>query len=130
MATCTVSSILQHAAGLSGLSPMQLELAKVVLLCRLLQANDPMASCDVQGLLADAECFSCLYPYQLALVQTQLLCEILQSGGAGGSSCLLCGSSDPTEEPICDCALYYNRATSSFWYWDANLSIWANLIAA
>ena len=128
MATCTTSDLMQEAAELSGLSPGQLELVKTVILCRILNLSNPMASCDVQELLDDANCFACLFPFQLSLIQTQLLCEILNAGGGSGSSCLLCGDSDPVVAPACACALYYNRSTSSFWYWDANLAIWAMLI--
>lgn len=128
MATCTVSDLMQQASQLNGLSPGQLELIKTVLLCRILHINNPMASCDVQDLLDDANCFACLFPFQLSIIQTQLLCEILNAGGAGAPSCLLCGNSDPVTPPDCTCALYYNRSTSSFWYWDSNLAIWAMLI--
>jgi len=128
MATCTTSELLQEAACFNCLSPGQLELVKAVLLCRILQSNDPMASCDVQGLLRDANCFSCLFPFQLQLIQTQLLCEILSSGGGGGSSCLLCGAADPVVDPACECALFYNRTTGSFWYWDDTGVSWVRLI--
>lgn len=128
MATCTTSDLMQQASELSGLSPGQLELVKTVILCRILHLNNPMASCDVQDLLNDANCFSCLFPYQLSLIQTQLLCEILTSGGGSGSSCLLCGAVDPVNPPACACALYYNYATGSFWYWDSVLVLWTRLI--
>ncbi len=128
MHQCTTSDLLQHAAQYNGLSAHQLELVKVVLLCRILQANDPMASCDVQSLLNDANCFACLFPFQLSVIQTQLLCEILSGGGGGGSSCLLCGTVDPVVAPVCDCALYYNRATASFWYFDSGTATWVMLI--
>jgi hypothetical protein len=128
MATCTTSDLLQEAACFSCLSPIQLELIQTAMLCRILQNVDPMANCDVNTLLESANCFTCLFPFQLQVVQTQLLCEILNSGGGLGSSCLLCGDSDPVETPLCECALYYNKSTSSFWYWDSNLSIWAMLI--
>jgi len=128
MATCTTSELMQQAANLSGLSPGQLELVKTVLLCRILHIQNPMASCDVQDLLNDSSCFACLYPFQLSVIQTQLLCEILHAGGGSGNSCLMCGDADPVAAPNCECALYYNRSTSSFWYWDDNLSIWAMLI--
>jgi hypothetical protein len=128
MATCTTSDLLQEAACFSCLSPQQLELVKAVLLCRILQNNDPMASCDVQSLLDNANCFSCLFPFQIQLIQTQLLCEILSSGGAAGDSCLMCGAADPVAVPTCDCALYYNRSTGSFWFWDAPFVAWVRLI--
>ncbi len=128
MATCTTSELMQAAAELGGLTPGQLELVKTVILCRILHLNNPMATCDVQDLLNDANCFACLFPYQLSLIQTQLLCEILAAGGGGGSSCLLCGSADPVAAPACQCALYYNRATGSFWFWDFNTVSWTRLI--
>lgn len=128
MATCSTSDLLEDARCFACLSSGELELVNTVLLCRILQANDPMASCDVNDLLADANCFACLLPGQLQLLQTQLLCEILSAGGGGGSSCISCGAVDPTADPNCTCALYYNTATSSFWYWDDNLNVWAQLI--
>lgn len=119
--------MLATAKCFSCLDTLQLRQITVVLLCRILQESDPMAECDVSSLLTAAKCYSCLSDQQLSMLQTQLLCEILNAGGTG-SSCLLCGAVDPVNAPSCDCALYYNRATQSFWYWDSGGPAWVLLV--
>jgi hypothetical protein len=118
MATCTVQDMMEVAKCYSCLTPKQLMEVRVALLCQILHAYNPMASCDIHDLMESAKCYSCLDLTQLSMIQTQLLCEILHAGGGTGSSCLFCGAVDPTEDPPCDCALYYNTANSAFWYWD------------
>src|SRR5207247_7692087 len=108
MATCSVSDLMAEAACYCAVPAKGLEQLKLALLCKLWQQNDPMAQCDVTSLMESAKCFDCLSPHQLDVLQAQLLCEILQSGGAGGQTCLLCGTVDPTAVPKCDCAIYYN----------------------
>jgi len=113
------------------LLPGQLELVKVLLLCRILQTNNPQMTCDPQTLLAAANCFNCLSPYQLQLVQTQLFCEILHSGG-GGQSCLYCSTGPPNFVPACDCALYLDKTVKtaiSLWAWYSDTAEWEELIA-
>ena len=130
MATCSASDLLAESACFCALGNKQLDLVKVALLCQLWQQNNPMAECDVSSLLSDARCFDCLTPKEISIVQTQLLCEILQSGGAGGTSCLLCGDVDPVAVPACTCALYYNKTAGSLWVWDNDLTIWFAIIGA
>lgn len=127
MAECDAQAMLNTAKCFSCLDSLQLRQITVVLLCNILKKNDPMAQCNVADLLDDAKCYQCLSEQQLSMLQTQLLCEIL-TGGGGGQGCLLCGAVDPTDEPECTCALYYNRTTSSFWYWDTVDSKWYPLI--
>lgn len=83
-----------------------------------------MARCNVQSLLNDANCFSCLGQKELDVIQTQLMCEIVIAGGVGGQSCNKCGDVDPTEDPNCDCATYYNNLTGKFWVWDDTAGEW------
>lgn len=90
-----------------------------------------MAECDVAALMQDAKCFDCLTQHQMEMLQTQLLCEILQSGGGGGASCLLCGTEDPEDAPLCDCAIYFKRTpdgNGEFWYWDSDMAQWIKFI--
>jgi hypothetical protein len=88
------------------------------MLCQILQELNPLADCSVPSLLESANCFGCLTIPQLYIIQTQLLCEILHAGGGAGQSCLLCGDVDPTDDPNCDCAIYYRKDTQQFWDWD------------
>jgi hypothetical protein len=37
-----------------------------------------------------------------------------------GASCLLCGSVDPVDAPVCTCAIYINTSTGKTWYWSEN----------
>lgn len=109
------------------LEPKQLMAVRAVLLCQILQVNNPMASCDPTSLMAAAACFDCLDLRQLSVIQTQLLCEILQTGSAT-ANCIICGDDDPSATPPCDCAVAYNRVTGGFWYWDANETAWVQLL--
>lgn len=84
MATCVPNEVLAEGACFDCLDPWQLEVAKAVLLCRILQASDPMASCDINDLLSEGACFNCLAPAQMQVVQSQLLCNIEANGGGGG----------------------------------------------
>jgi len=121
MHQCTVSSLFKASAGFASLLAGQLQIVQTVLLCKILQANDPMADCTSQALLDAGKCYACLGPGQLQIIQTQLLCEILQAGGGGGSSCLLCSpTADPVDPPECPCALYYRKDNGRFWYWEAD----------
>lgn len=128
MATCSPTEYVELAKCFSCLNSKQLMEVRLAILCKILQLSNPMAECDVTTLLNDSRCFTCLDNKQMMMVQTQLLCEILAAGGAGGSSCLLCGDVNPTDTPDCTCALYYNRQTGSFWYWDTGTSTWVELI--
>lgn len=128
MASCDPQTLLASANAFASLPWGMLEVVKTALLCKILQANNPMASCDVQSLLRDAGCFSCLQPFQMQLVQTQLLCQIFQSGGST-DTCLMCGSGPPVANATCECSLYYdsnpNSATfMSFWAWDNTDQQW------
>lgn len=129
MATCSAADLLAEAACFCGLTNGEIEKVKLALLCRLWSQNNPMATCDASELMLAARCFDCLNPHQIDIIQTQLLCEILQSGG-GGTSCLLCGDTDPVDTPPCDCATYYNKVAGSFWVWDSDSSTWFALIGA
>lgn len=86
-----------------------------------------MADCSVQTLLASAcsSGFNGRNQGELLAIIAQLLCEILHAGGGGGQSCLLCSvASDPVDAPTCDCAIYYRKDISKFWYWDAEALTW------
>jgi len=123
MAQCSVQELLSIAAcwdcNLTG-GNFQLQRLQTVLLCQILQELNPLASCAVPELIgaANANGFSKVTPYELQLLQTQLLCEILHAGGGAGQSCLLCGTGAPTEDPGCDCAIYYDKGTQEFWDWN------------
>lgn len=96
----------------------------LALLCRILQASNPMATCDPQTLLQDAKCFVPLPADQRQAIMVQLLCEILQGGGTGGT-CIVCleGSAAPTDPATCPCSIAYN-GLGQFWFWDNLTTSW------
>ncbi len=122
MASCDTNEILYSARCFGGLTPFQLALVQVGLLCRILNGG-PVPECDAQEILSSASCFSCLSPGQLMIIQTQLLCEILQGGGTS-SACLECGTVNPTVAATSDCCIYYRRDTGAFWFWDSVGATW------
>lgn len=92
MATCSPQELLDDAPCFNALAPGQWQLVQLVLLCRILQALDPVATCNVQSLLDEAACFGALTPGQWRVVELQLLCEI----NANLVNALpLCGNGDP-----------------------------------
>lgn len=76
MATCSVQSLATDAACFAAETSGQLDALQAVLLCRILQALDPVAECNVQDLMNDAACFAALPLGMLKVIQVQLLCEI------------------------------------------------------
>lgn len=131
MVACDPQQILRASNCWQAIPAEQLAIIRTQLLCQILQSVSSMASCDPQTLLNNSQCFACFPVSQLALIQTELLCEILNAGGTGGRGCILCGTTDPVDAPapVCECALYYNRTNSSFYYWDQVALAWAALIA-
>ncbi len=124
MATCTTEDLLEEAGCFACYPDKQRELIQMALMCRWVQALNPMATCNVAELLEDAACFECLSDGQRDIVRTQLLCEILHAGGGGGNSCLVCSDADPVADPDCDCAMHYNKTTGSLWIWNEALAVW------
>ena len=124
MATCSITDLTAASACFTQLMGAQATAVELSLLCKILQAANPMASCDVQSLLSDASCFMCLRPGQADAVRLQLLCDILQVGGTG-STCLLGipGTGTPPATAPCPASLAYNEA-GQFWFWDSFKSIW------
>lgn len=99
---------------------------EVMLLCALRDGDTTMA-CDPQSLMTEAHCLSsCIPQGMMGAVKLGLLCQIVQAGGGGGGggSCLYCGLVDPVAPPTCNCALAYNSATATFFYWNATDAAW------
>ena len=131
MATCDTQEILSDASCFSCYPPGQLELMRMVILCRMLNALNPMANCSPSSLLESAACFACHTTGELAIINTQLLCDIREAIGNGQQTCLLCGTDDPSETPACNCALYYKVLPDlnlELWYWDADTTQWIQTI--
>lgn len=129
MAACSTEELLSEASCFACYPSPQLDLMRMVMLCRWLKLLDPMANCSPSSLLEDAACFGCHTAGELLIIQTQLLCEILQAGGGTGSSCILCGTVDPVADPDCDCAYYYRTDTGAEWIWDDAAGLWRQLLA-
>jgi hypothetical protein len=104
------------------------QLFQLGLLRQLVLLSMPNADVSPQGLMNQASCYSCMTPGEWQLMSLSLLALLVNSGGTGGGSCLLCGTVDPTTPPSCTCAIYYNRATGSFWDWDADNNVWVAFI--
>lgn len=84
MAVCATQPLLDDASCFFALMPGQWEVVKLALLCRILQAIDPVASCNVQTLMNDAACFFALKGGEWKALELQLLCEISTALGASG----------------------------------------------
>lgn len=125
MATCDPQDLLDASKCFACLTPHQLQVIAVTLLCK--EVYHDMASCDPQELLSASKCFECLTPGQLAVISVQLLCEILNAGGPSTTTCLLCGTVDPTEDPNCECALYYRTDNMAVWLWNDGTATWSQL---
>lgn len=124
MATCNPTELVQAGRCFIGLQGQQSQAIMLALLCKILQASNPMATCDPVELMQDAKCFTCLTPQQMMAVQTQLLCEILQGGGSG-QTCIVCldGSEAPVDAAPCPCSIAYNMI-GQFWFWNSLTSSW------
>lgn len=106
---------------------------ELVLLCRILQALDPMANCDVQSLMAEASCFGCLSSTQMDILRLQLLCNIAVIGGGGGSGggggVLMFDGINPSGAPgVFTAALAYRKDTGEVWYWDNSTLAWVQIV--
>lgn len=128
MATCSASELMASAKCFGGVQAQYMPAINAVLLCKILQAVDPMATCDTSDLLASSKCFLGLPFDQLQAINTQLLCEILNAGGTGGQSCISGGTEDPVAAPDCSYALYYREDTGAVWLWLPGTSAWAKII--
>lgn len=128
MATCDANQYLDRARCFECLTIEQMMAVRLALSCRILQEINPMANCDVNDLLDDARCFECLTFEQMMAVSLQLECEILHAGGGGGSSCIICDTVDPVDEPTCTCAIAYNITNGGMWYWNDVTTAWVQLI--
>lgn len=129
MATCSPSDLVTAGKCFLALPANQRQAIIAVLLCRILQAYNPVATCDINSLMADAKCFAALPPNQLQAIQTQLLCEILQGGGGSGQTCIVCideGEDLPDPAP-CDCTIAYDRV-GHVWAWNSVTVSWFEVI--
>lgn len=128
MAVCDANDYLDRARCFECLDTKQMMAVQLALSCAILQGINPMTSCDVNELLDSARCFLCLTMDQMMAVGLQLNCEILNAGGTGGQSCVICDTVDPVAAPDCDCALAYNSASGSLWFWNDGATSWVQLI--
>lgn len=128
MAQCDAQALVNAAACFCGLSPKQVGMVELALLCKIWQAANPMANCDVHDLMKDAKCFAGLPIDQQNAIIIQLLCEVLHSGGTG-QTCLLCGVGAPVDAAPCDCSIYYTLPPNAgVWVWDSVGVAWEAVI--
>lgn len=123
MASCSVQELADDAAcffavALPGIS----EALELTLLCRILQAIDPVASCDVQSLMDEANCF---FPVvkggEWKALQLQLLCNISAALGASGGCTVfarrhVADFADPNGNVTgCPGDVYVQTSTGALW---------------
>jgi hypothetical protein len=133
MATCDPQILVTDGACFACLDSKELAIAKLVLLCRIAQAINPMATCDPATLMEDGKCLACLDARQLQIAETQLLCDIAATitggGGGAGLGFVVVTLVDPVAPPASGAGLVYNRTNGSLWAWDPVLLIWVQLLA-
>lgn len=86
-----------------------------------------MAECDFSQLMQDTASLAGKSQHDLLRIIVGVECELLQSGGLGGQSCILCGDVNPTDDPLCDCAYYYNKSTFGEFIWDDDAGTWLQI---
>ncbi len=86
MATCSAQTLMADGPCFCAVTSDPFVLARLALLCDILQTLSPMASCDVGQLLEDGRCFCPVTVDPAEIVELQLLCEIkaASTGGGGG----------------------------------------------
>jgi hypothetical protein len=72
---CDVQALLTQANCFQCLSAGEQQLARLVILCNLMQGTN--ISCDPAALLAASSCFSCASPGERDLIELVLLCQIM-----------------------------------------------------
>lgn len=130
MAICDSQTLIADGACFACLDAKQLQMAKLALLCRILQFLDPMATCDPQALVADGACFACLDARQMQIVELQFLCNIAgESGGGGGIGGVTSGVGAPVAPPVSGNGFYLDTSNGDVWAWNSVLGIWIQIIA-
>ncbi len=119
MATCSAQTLMADAPCFCAVTSDPFVLARLALLCEILQTLSPMASCDVGQLLEDGRCFCPVTVDPSEIVELQLLCEIkaASTGGGGGGGTGMVGVVDPEGVVTADPGTSYsNRVLKTFWY--------------
>lgn len=129
---CTPQELMDAARCFLCLSPGQLQMVRIRLLCAI--KDGETVSCDPQTLLEAAKCLGCLTEGQLEMVEVYLLCQIVSAGGTGGGGGgATCGTTDPVAAPTGSCGIYYQLASgttpSSLWIWDSGLAAWVKVLS-
>lgn len=123
---CNAQDLMDAARCFQCLTPWQLQIVRVRLLCAI--KDSQIVSCDPVVLMEQANCLMCLTPGQLDVVETSLLCQIMSSGGGGGGGGgATCGTTDPVAAPTGSCGIYYRTDNGALWAWTG--SVWLQLIA-
>lgn len=126
---CDSQTLVADGACFGCLDAKSSEMAKLALLCQILQALVPMATCSPTELVQDGACFGCLDGRSARIAELQLLCEIKDAmTGGGGSGALVCMDADPVAAPTGNCQFVYVRVVAHLWAWDSTLGVWVQLI--
>jgi hypothetical protein len=115
MATCNPSELLAAHPCFCGATVNPLKLARLSLLCQILQTLDPMASCNVDDLLERGKCFCPVTVNPADIAELQLLCDIAAaaSGGGGGGEA---GVGSPEGVVTADPGVTYLDTSNGFFY--------------
>lgn len=134
MATCSASTLLAANPCFCSVAVKPVQLARLTLLCQILQSLDPMASCDVEQLLEDGRCFCPVTMDPAEIAELQLLCEIksaLSGDVVVGAQQIIRGSGPPVASPDDPTkgAIYYDDdplspSYETNWNWSVPGQFW------
>jgi hypothetical protein len=79
MAACNPATIIAQGSAFQGLSPLQVRMAQVGLLCRWLLAADPGADVSPNGIMRRSTQFFGLSDGQVRMLTLQQLCNLSKS---------------------------------------------------
>ena len=126
MATCSASTLLAAGPCFCKVTADSFVLARLTLLCEILQTLDPMASCDVEQLMEDGRCFCPVTMNPAEIVELQLLCEIkaASTGGGGGGAVQVYDTYPAAPDDTSKAALSYPSGGGTLYQWDTISQAW------
>src|ERR1041384_3906249 len=134
MATCSASELVAGHSCFCAATSNRVVLARLSLLCEILQNLDPMASCDLDDLMERGSCFCGVANSPAEIAELQLLCDIkgaLSGGGVVGAPQILRGSGPPVSDPSDPTkgAIYYDDdplrpSYETNWDWSVPGQFW------
>lgn len=101
-----------------------LKAMRIRLLCAFL--NSETMTCTPDALAELVSCFLALDAGTIDAIETYLVCQVANAGG-GGSGCVTCSSTPPTDPPNeadCPCAITVGIGdwVGFYWVWDVGFT--------